>query len=447
MNTNKYSNERGQSLVLVVLGFMAFIAILALVLDGGNAYAAKRQAQNAADAGALAGAMILCKEHNELAGETAAIEYAISNGAVDPPGVDANLSDASVVVTATVTRDTFFAGMIGFPQVSPVAVAEAECRPPGVRTLPVAWSCRENVVGSLDCAQQINPDPVNDPYNLDYTYIIMDSVKTVGNNDEPNDIVCSPHPDYPACSVVVENPDFPEQPYIDCDIDDDCVDELKSGGARSWLDLDGTQNGPGGGAQELIGWIQNPASVPVVHVHTWLPEQVAVSNSIFKNVQDYLLGTDVILPVFNKMCDGMPDISSDPESTSVCNYWWNNAIVENRDDISLITNSTLNYHIMSFSAFHITCVQLGDSKGKAENDSYPYVNVHGNKKDCIGHNAAATNYFNCEPGYSNDPKHCETSIKPNDKTIEGYFIELNLGGYGGPGDWIDTGTFTVVLVR
>ena len=68
MNTHKYNSERGQSLVLVVLGFLAFIAILALVLDGGNAYAAKRQAQNAADAGALAGATFMCKNNDEAGG-------------------------------------------------------------------------------------------------------------------------------------------------------------------------------------------------------------------------------------------------------------------------------------------------------------------------------------------------------------------------------------------
>ncbi len=59
MNVHKLKREDGQSLVIVALGMVAFIAILALVIDGGNAYAAKRQAQNAADAGALAGAQYM----------------------------------------------------------------------------------------------------------------------------------------------------------------------------------------------------------------------------------------------------------------------------------------------------------------------------------------------------------------------------------------------------
>jgi len=36
------------------------------------------------------------------------------------------------------------------------------------------------------------------------------------------------------------------------------------------------------------------------------------------------------------------------------------------------------------------------------------------------------------------------SIDDNDKTIEGYFKINDIGGYGGLGDWYDTGTFTVV---
>ena len=67
-------------------------------------------------------------------------------------------------------------------------------------------------------------------------------------------------------------------------------------------------------------------------------------------------------------------------------------------------------------------------------------NVDPNGKDCNGHLYAVNN---CAGSGQN--KTC--SIDDNDKTIEGYFEEVNLGGYSGPGDWFDAGTFTVVLVR
>ncbi len=108
MHTIKKSSERGQTLVLVVIGFLVFVAVLALVLDGGNAYAARRQAQNAADAGALAGATYMCQHRNEAGVVASAIgvaeDYAVLNEAVDPPDVYASLDAASVMVTATVTR-------------------------------------------------------------------------------------------------------------------------------------------------------------------------------------------------------------------------------------------------------------------------------------------------------------------------------------------------------
>jgi len=47
----------------------------------------------------------------------------------------------------------------------------------------------------------------------------------------------------------------------------------------------------------------------------------------------------------------------------------------------------------------------------------------------------------------NPPHKCVGAIDENDKTIEGYFKELNSGGYSGPGDPVNVGTFTVVLVR
>jgi hypothetical protein len=442
MNRGNRLSEKGQTLVLVVIGFLVFVAMLALVLDGGNAYAAKRQAQNAADAGALAGATYLCTHRNEAdavtLAEAKAVEYANLNGALEPPPeVDADIGAAAVVVTATVTKDTFFAGIIGFNEVAPRAVAKAECRPPAVGVLPVAWSCRENVVGEVICNENVGPcrpgdenntDPL-DTKGLNCTYVLMDSVKvkTKGKPckdpnlppEDPdycyvqNDIECaSPEPNSDGECIFVADPDDPT--IIDCDLDNDCTDELMAGGARSWLDLDGG----GGGANELVDWISGAEDPPELDVHTWIPEESGVATSIFHATANYLVGNEVILPVFNKVCDGLPE-TDDPETSDQCN-------AGSGDDQSIITSSTLNFHIISFSAFHVTCVQTGKNKVTAEAGYF----VHPSDKDCYGHAAAVA----------------AKSIDDNDKSIEGYFVRENLGGYGGPGDWYDTGTFTVILV-
>src|SRR6266849_365321 len=53
------NDERGISIIFVSLGFMAFVAATTLAIDVGMLMTARTQAQNAADAGALAGATAL----------------------------------------------------------------------------------------------------------------------------------------------------------------------------------------------------------------------------------------------------------------------------------------------------------------------------------------------------------------------------------------------------
>ena len=194
------------------------------------------------------------------------------------------------------------------------------------------------------------------------------------------------------------------------------MDELAAGGSRSWLDLNGV---PGGGANELKDWISGAVPLDPINVHTWVPEESGVATSIFHTTANYLVGNNVILPVFDKICSGYPTVL-EPESKAQCNA----GVIDNQD---LIASGTLNFHIISFSAFHVTCVQTGKNKSVAEAGYY----LHPSDKGCYGHDSAVAN----------------GSIDDNDKTIEGYFTRINLGGFGGPGDWYDTGTFTVVLVR
>src|SRR5205809_3763979 len=54
-----YRDEQGMSFVYVGMGFMGFLAASTLAVDVGMFMTARAQAQNAADAGALAGAVAL----------------------------------------------------------------------------------------------------------------------------------------------------------------------------------------------------------------------------------------------------------------------------------------------------------------------------------------------------------------------------------------------------
>ena len=63
MNSHRsHASDRsrsGQVLVIVALGMVAFIAMVGLVIDGGNAWGQQRETQNGADSAAKAGAAVI----------------------------------------------------------------------------------------------------------------------------------------------------------------------------------------------------------------------------------------------------------------------------------------------------------------------------------------------------------------------------------------------------
>jgi Flp pilus assembly protein TadG len=69
--------EQGQSIVVIALLIVGLVAMLGLVIDGGNAYLQRRRMQNAADAGALAGARTLGMGSNHSAQMECAIRQSI----------------------------------------------------------------------------------------------------------------------------------------------------------------------------------------------------------------------------------------------------------------------------------------------------------------------------------------------------------------------------------
>ncbi len=152
--------ERGQALVLIAFAMTVLIAFTALAIDGGMAYAERREAQNAADAGTVAGTYQVIKQKRNgtfsqqtvRAGINKAVQqHGIADTDSNPSNhVNTNVSavytdDAGQVIgggcevtacTATVasqaegvhvrvvgTFDTFFAGIVGHESMS--AGAEA----------------------------------------------------------------------------------------------------------------------------------------------------------------------------------------------------------------------------------------------------------------------------------------------------------------------------------
>ncbi len=145
-STNR--KERGQAIVMIALALVGLIAFTALAIDGGNAFADRRQAQNAADTAVLAAA--LDKVRNPDAGTWATIgaNIAATNGydntnanqtvyihSCDDFSVESCPSayfgdDEYVRIKIESNVDTFFASVIGIDQVRNTVEAIARAKPP-----------------------------------------------------------------------------------------------------------------------------------------------------------------------------------------------------------------------------------------------------------------------------------------------------------------------------
>ncbi len=100
----RHDPEHGQTIVLFALGLVAVIAMVGLLIDGGNAYAQQRGTQNGADAAAEAGASAIARSLLAAAAGTAptsaqldtsvlaAVNQAAGDNRIRPfdPGVDGN---------------------------------------------------------------------------------------------------------------------------------------------------------------------------------------------------------------------------------------------------------------------------------------------------------------------------------------------------------------------
>jgi len=168
-------DERGMSILYITAGFMAFFAATMLAIDVGMLTTARSQAQNAADAGALAGAIALALDDfddrsasgpavqaavnaavdNTVIGESVAVEPSDVAFPVAPSG-EANRVRVTVYRTAARSNplSTFISAVFGVDTVDMMAAATAEAAPANAMTcvrpftIPDRW--KENNVPPND---------------------------------------------------------------------------------------------------------------------------------------------------------------------------------------------------------------------------------------------------------------------------------------------------------
>lgn len=395
-----HPGEKGQSLVIIALGMVAFLAMLMLVLDGGNAYLMRRQAQTAADSAALAGAEALCDDQAWTDPISIGLDYVEYNGADRGNSVVNVVSSSKVEATARIHFNTFFGGFFNIPDATAEAYARAGCfMPRSGQILPLAYACLDE---GLMTGEGEDPDkfcvrdfveqgtaPEDVP--LGQKYIIWSSTSV---DDEIED----------ACI------DSEGNGTIDCDVDDDGENELMVGGNRAWLDLSGQASDAGNGSAELCDWIENGFNRGI-RIHTWYAGQPGVSNSILDCVAT-VLNEPALVPIFDAISYGQPTLPYHIDHTECSG-------IDYPCDIIVLSNgtSTTYYHVISFSIFVPTCVK---KTGNADCPLYQAFRDMG-------------------------------SLRPQDKTIEGYFMRGYVTGVEGRGDdfglFDHFGVYTIYLDR
>jgi len=395
-------NERGQSLVIIAISFLALVAMAALVIDGGSLYLNRRNAQTAADAAAMAGARELCvKKGTNSEVQNIVTQYAVTeNGATTVEEIKINPTSYTVTVQTMIETSSFFAGILGYENNTVRAEAEAGCFSPGTaeNVLPVAWTCQPPVSGEPvknDCTirfkipqevfvKDLLPRLKSDPDLLLDEDIEKNSQWLSYMNDIGNKIAY----------IVMDSDKFDEKTckppigtgIINCDFDGDGVRDIFAGGDRGWLYLT-DDNGAKGISNVIDGTVKTNIELP-----QWFVGKPGGTTSEYKAIYDIKYKT-VLIPIVNAVC---PD--KDPEEN--CSEF---KLGDNVYD----TKGKPQYRVDSFAAFVITC----ESKNSLSCPARNFAGLGKTDKDSI-------------EGYFIDGYVAGTNIDPGGSDLGVYIISL-----------------------
>lgn len=159
----RHPAESGQAIVLVALVMVALIGILGVALDGGGMYFLYRDAQNTADAAAVAASYARCTGGGYSSIRKAAVDTANDNGFiegdrntvinVENPPTDGTAAgdDHYTEVTITADKPSYFVHLIYNGPLRVTAKAISYCDPPfNPADLPPIWA------GSTTCQDTVN---------------------------------------------------------------------------------------------------------------------------------------------------------------------------------------------------------------------------------------------------------------------------------------------------
>jgi hypothetical protein len=142
MKTDRF--EHGQALIVIALAIVGIVGMIALVVDGGNAFQDRRRAQNAADSAALASAYTRIKGGDWVgAALAAAAENGYDNDGVhnvvvlySPPKDGPHAGDIEYVqIIITSHLKTYFARVVGTHEITNIVEATSRTKSAEIRPL------------------------------------------------------------------------------------------------------------------------------------------------------------------------------------------------------------------------------------------------------------------------------------------------------------------------
>ena len=240
-NQRKRKGESGQALVIIAVLLVGLIAIIALVIDGGNIYLQRRRMQNAADSGALAGVRALALDQGYAAAYAAATEYCAQRNGADRCAV--SVAGVSLIVRACEDTPMTFARVLYLNQVEVCAQAAARFGPAAS-----PWGVAPIAVREFD---------------FDYT-----TIYSIWDDDKDEDPVTS---------------------------------HIISGSHRGWLTMNCVYPADCGaaGASELTNWMRNGYQ-GYTDVDDWIRGDNGTKASVIAEAR---VGQILILPVFDQISD------------------------------------------------------------------------------------------------------------------------------------------------
>jgi hypothetical protein len=396
-------DRRGQTLVIFALALTALIAMVGLVVDGGNAFAQQRKTQNGADAAAEAGATELARRAIGVPGTDAqwdarvwqSIQDSIGynevtlNGTPQYTDFDGNplgpINTGSIPAEArgvAVTSDrnfrTYFAGVVGLSNFTATAHATART---GYAT---------TVAGS-------GLMPVTFPVMLEQC------VPGSGSN-----------------GLVLPTYQAPTGPTHDWPIGPNNPVALpfcaNGPGNIGWIDWTPTA----GGASELAGQILNPSG-PAIHVNHWyFITQTGAVTSVDDEF-DTWEGRDIFIPIYYvEAGPGNPPV---PSLIGTCDTQPNNLTDVHSCPGGHLGGSGSNewYYITAFANFHLLHSYIADNH-QAECNDPALVSTA-----TFGGNIGGMALNNCLIGYFNDPVLVgggEVSINPPSADFHSFGVQL-----------------------